>query len=322
LLASIQIALGLICLGLGGDALVRGAVGAAERLKISPLVTGLVLVGFGTSMPELATSLNAVLNGASGIAIGNIIGSNIANVLLILGVTAAIYPIATGPKVFKRDGPMLAVATVLFVALAFQGEFGRLAGGAFLATLFVYLVFTYVTDRKAEDAQAQIHVDEAQLVRPATRSFWLSALVAAAGVALVVLGANWIVSGSTAIARSIGISETIIGLTIVAVGTSLPELAASIAAALRRQTDIAFGNIIGSNIFNILGILGATSVVLPIAIPKNAITYDLWILGAVTALVLLAAFTDARLSRREGFLFLILYAAYLVFLIARAAGAI
>lgn len=320
--ASLQILFGLICLGLGGDALVRGAVGAAERLKISPFVTGLVLVGFGTSMPELATSVNAVLNGSSGIAIGNIVGSNIANVLLILGVTAIIYPIATDPDVFKRDAPVLAVATIICVALAFQGEFGRLAGATFVAALFAYIVFTYVTDRRAADAQAKLHEAEAQLVAPATRSLWLSTLIAVAGVALVVLGAQWIVAGSATGARSIGVSDTVIGLTIVAVGTSLPELAASVAAALRRQTDIAFGNIIGSNIFNILGILGATSLVLPITIPKNVLTYDLWILLAVTALLLLAAFTGARLSRREGVVFLGLYAAYIGFLAARASGAI
>lgn len=321
LVASLQILLGLMCLGLGGDALVRGAVGIAQKLKISPLVTGLVLVGFGTSTPELATSVNAVINGAPGIAVGNVIGSNVANVLLILGVTAAIYPIATQPAVFKRDAPVLAIATLVFVALAFQGEFGRLSGVAFVTLLLAYIGFTYVTDRKAQDAQAEIHIAEAGLIAPAAKTLWISTLIAVAGVALVILGANTIVAGSVSIARIFGISEAIIGLTIVAIGTSLPELAASVAAAFRKQTDIALGNIIGSNIFNILAIIGVTSLIKPIAIPQNVVSYDLWILLIATALLFLAAFTDARLSRREGVVFLGLYVAYIVFLSVRATGA-
>ncbi len=320
-MAILQIFLGLICLGLGGDALVRGAVGVAERLKISPLVTGLVLVGFGTSMPELVTSLNAVLKGSSGLAIGNVVGSNIANILLILGLTAMIFPIATDPKAFKRDAPMLAFATVACVIFAFNGEFGRITGFAFVSFLLAYVVFTYLTERQTHDAQAQLHIDATKLVAPSTRPFWLSVLIAATGITLVILGAHWIVTGSITIARTFGVSETVIGLTIVAVGTSLPELATSIAAAIRKQTDIAFGNIVGSNIFNTLGILGATSMIVPITVPANVLTYDLWILIVVTALLLWAAFTDARLSRREGAVFLGLYIAYLGFLAVRAAGA-
>lgn len=319
-MATVQIILGLICLGLGGDALVRGAVGAANRLKISPLVTGLVLVGFGTSIPELVTSLKAALSGSPGIAVGNVVGSNIANVLLILGLTALIFPITTQPKALKRDGPVLAIATAACVGFGLAGAFGRVSGALFVAALIAYLVFTYKTDSKRGDAQAQLHEQESELIAPASRSLALSLLVAFAGIAIVILGANWMIEGSTAIARQFGVSETIIGLTIVAVGTSLPELAASIVAAFRKQTDIALGNIIGSNIFNVFGILGMTSLAIPIEVPVNALVYDVWILAAVTALLLWAAHTDSRLSRREGGFFLILYAAYIAFLIFRGFG--
>ncbi|MBO6754990.1 MAG: calcium/sodium antiporter [Roseibium sp.] len=321
-MAAMQILVGLIFLGVGGDALVRGAVGAAERLKISPLVTGLVLVGFGTSTPELVTSLSAVLQGSSGIAIGNVIGSNIANILLILGLTAAITPICAEPRAFKRDAPMLAIATGACVVFALNGEFGRLTGVVFLAILLAYVGFTYVKERGEFDRQAKLHVEATELVAVRPRALWLSTLIAAGGVALVIFGANWMVSGSISIARTLGVSETVIGLTIVAIGTSLPELATSVIAALRKQTDIAFGNIIGSNIFNTLGIIGVAAAVAPITVPPKVLTYDLWLLVAVTALLLYFAFTEARLSRREGAVFLVLYTAYLGFLALRATSAL
>lgn len=316
-MAWLAILAGFACLAVGGDALVRGAVGAAERMKISPLVTGLVLVGFGTSTPELVTSLSAVFQGSDGIAIGNVVGSNIANILLILGVTAAIASIKADPKAFKRDAPMLTVATAACVFFALNGEFERATGLVFVALLIGYIVFTYLKERETYDRQAQAHAQAAALVEPRPRALWLSIVIAVAGVALVILGANWMVSGSIVIARALGVTETVIGLTIVAIGTSLPELAACVAAAMRRQTDIAFGNIIGSNIFNTLGIVGVTAAVAPISVPPNVLTYDLWILVAATALLLYFAFTDARISRREGAVFLVLYVAYLAFLVWR-----
>lgn len=316
-MASVQIVFGLVLLALGGEALVRGAVGIGQRMALSPLVVGLVLVGFGTSTPELAATMSAALAGSPGIALGNVIGSNIANILLILGISALIWPIATEPRAFKRDAPMLALTTLAFVAFAFTGQFGRLVGAGFLAVLAAYLLITYLQERRLPDAQARIHAGEAELASPHPHAVWLSALFVLVGIGALIAGATLTVSGSVAVARAFGMSEAVIGLTIVAIGTSLPELSSSVIAALRRHTDIAFGNIIGSNIFNILGILGATALVTPIVVPPDVRPFDLWALAGATALVLFFAFTDHQLSRREGGVLLALYIAYMGALVFR-----
>ena len=311
---------GIALLGIGGDVLVRGAVGVAELLKVSPLFTGLVLVGFGTSTPELATSLDAVLQGSPEIAVGNVLGSNIANILLILGLTALVLPIPAERQAFRRDAPMLALATLSFVAVALLGGVGRASGLLFVALLIGYLVFVFRTESRRHDASAELHTLEAGLLRSPHRRAGVSVALAVGGLAGVLLGADLLVKSSIAIATVLGIPETVIGLTIVAVGTSLPELATSLVAALKRQTDIALGNIIGSNIFNILGILGVSALVFPFEIPRALLVYDVWVLLAVTALLLGFALTNARITRVEGVVFLLLYASYLLFLGARAAG--
>ena len=313
--------LGLILLGIGGDVLVRGAVGLAELLKVSPLFTGLVLVGFGTSTPELVTSLSAALQGSPGIAIGNVIGSNIANTLLILGLTAIILPIPANPRSFRRDAPMLAIATLVCLAVVETSSVGRLSGVLFLLLLAGYLWHTYRMEKQRHDASALQHEQQGRLLEPASRSGALSAILALSGLAGILAGANLLVTASIQIAAALGIPDSIIGLTVVAVGTSLPELATSVAAAVKRQTDIALGNIIGSNIFNILGILGTTALVRPIRIPDNVVHFDAWVLFGVTGLLLYYALTEARISRSEGAVFLLLYAAYLVLLASRVLGA-
>ncbi len=313
--------LGLILLGIGGDVLVRGAVGLAELLKVSPLFTGLVLVGFGTSTPELVTSLSAALQGSPGIAIGNIIGSNIANTLLILGLTAIILPIPADPRSFRRDAPMLAIATLVCLAVVETSSVGRLSGALFLLLLAGYLWHTYRMEKQRHDAPALLHEQQGRLLEPAARSGALSAILALSGLAGILVGANLLVTASIQIAAALGIPDSIIGLTVVAVGTSLPELATSVAAAVKRQTDIALGNIIGSNIFNILGILGTTALVRPIRIPDNVVDFDAWVLFGVTGLLLYYALSEARISRSEGAVFLLLYAAYLVLLASRVLGA-
>jgi len=309
--------LGLILLGIGGDVLVRGAVGLAELLKVSPLFTGLVLVGFGTSTPELVTSLSAALQGSPGIAIGNVIGSNIANTLLILGLTAIILPIPANPRSFRRDAPMLAIATLVCLAVVETSSVGRLSGVLFLLLLAGYLWHTYRMEKQRHDASALQHEQQGRLLEPASRSGALSAILALSGLAGILAGANLLVTASIQIAAALGIPDSIIGLTVVAVGTSLPELATSVAAAAKRQTDIALGNIIGSNIFNILGILGTTALVRPIRIPDNVVDFDAWVLFGVTGLLLYYALSEARISRSEGAVFLLLYAAYLVLLASR-----
>ena len=314
-------ALGLLLLGLGGDVLVRGAVGIAAALNVSPLFTGLVLVGFGTSTPELVTSLDAVLRGSPGIAVGNVIGSNLANILLIAGLTAVILPIPANPVSFRRDARMLALATAAVVLFALTGNLSRVSGGVLVALLAGYLYYTYRTEQVRPDASAELHeLEGSLLVRTPARPVWISLFLAAMGFAAILFGADALVTSSIEVAQHFGIPETVIGLTVVAVGTSLPELATSIAAAIKGETDIALGNIIGSNLFNLLGILGVTALVHPITIPPNVLSYDVWILAGVTALLLFFAFSNARIGRWEGLTFLLLYAGYLGFLVARSAG--
>ena len=207
----------------------------------------------------MVTSLSAALQGSPGIAIGNIIGSNIANTLLILGLTAIILPIPADPRSFRRDAPMLAIATLVCLAVVETSSVGRLSGALFLLLLAGYLWHTYRTEKQRHDAPALLHEQQGRLLEPAARSGALSAILALSGLAGILVGANLLVTASIQIAAALGIPDSIIGLTVVAVGTSLPELATSVAAAVKRQTDIALGNIIGSNIFNILGILGTTA---------------------------------------------------------------
>jgi len=309
---------GLVLLGLGGDILIRGAVGTAAWLRLSPLFTGLVLVSMGTSMPELGTSLVAALHGSPGISVGNVVGSNIANILLILALTALIMPIRANPRSFRRDAPMLAVSTVVCLMVVETGSVGRLNGFLFLLLLGAYLVYTYRTEKHKPDASALIHEEQGLLVRPLARSGVISVMLVLAGTAAIIAGADLIVTACVDIAAELGIADSLIGLTVVAVGTSIPELVASIAAALKRETDIALGNVIGSNIFNVLGILGTTAVIRPIDVPEEVVTIDAWVLLAVTGLLLHFAFTEAHISRREASIFLVLYFAYLVLVAGRA----
>ncbi|WP_119677871.1 calcium/sodium antiporter [Indioceanicola profundi] len=302
---------GFLLLLLGGDLLVRGAVGVAKRFNVSPLLIGLTLVGFGTSTPELVTSLQAAAINSPGIAVGNVVGSNIANILLILGAAALIRPIAVDPAALRRDGGMLVIATAACAVAVLAGTLSRPAGGIFVAALIAYIVFTYMRERRQPDASAELHAHEAEAVTPPT-NLPLAIGLTVAGLAMTIFGARLLVDGAVELARGFGISETIIGLTIVAVGTSLPELITSTMAAWRRQGDVALGNVIGSNIYNVLGILGITALVLPVPIPPEIARFDLWVMIAVTALLLLFAFTGRRLSRIEGAVLAGGYAAYLV----------
>ncbi|HEX6110744.1 MAG TPA: calcium/sodium antiporter [Geminicoccaceae bacterium] len=307
----LYIAIGLVLLISGGELLVRGSVALARSFGVSPLLIGLTLVGFGTSTPELITSLQAALVGSPGIAVGNVVGSNIANILLILGLAAALSPIACKPAAFYRDGGALAGATVACVMVALGGTLGRASGAAFLILLAAYVVFTYVRERRAPDASAEMHIHEADLADPGPRGFWLPLLFAGGGIAITIFGARFLVAGAIELAAAAGISEAVIGLTVVAVGTSLPELVTSVMAVQRRQGDIAVGNIVGSNIYNILGILGLTALVQPLSVPQDILRLDLWVMLGVTALLIVFAVTGWRLSRWEGGLLLAGYLTYL-----------
>ncbi|UMA65144.1 calcium/sodium antiporter [Roseivivax marinus] len=305
---------GLALLILGGDLLVRGSVRVAERLGVSPLVIGLTLVGFGTSMPELVTSVQAALAGSPGIAYGNIVGSNIANILLIVGASAILFPIAIASQALRRDAVVMLAVAVAFAGLALLVPMSRLVGGAFLAVLcgYIYLAFRQESaGAVATKAAALEGVDPAVTPAAAPRGGLAVPLgLAVGGLLMVVFGGSLLVSGAVALAESFGIPETVIGLTIVAIGTSMPELVTSIVAAVKRQSDVAFGNIVGSNIYNILGIGGATALIAPGPVPEGIAAFDaLLMVGVSVALVAFAA-TGLRIVRWEGAILLAGYGAY------------
>jgi cation:H+ antiporter len=314
---------GLALLIAGGDLLVRGAVALASRFGVSPLVIGLTVVGFGTSAPELVTSIQASLAGAPGIALGNIVGSNIVNLLFILGLSSLLAPIAVQSGALKRDGATLVGITLAFVVLAALIPFGRLLGAVCIAGLVAYLVVAFRQESRAgaEHGAAYDKAEAAQSVDPALRPSadarpgWIrSLLTTVLGLGLVVFGGKLLVDGAVDIARSYGISETLIGLTVVAVGTSAPELVTSVMAAIRRQADVAFGNVIGSNIYNILGIGGFTAIVAPTQVPPEIIRFDNPVMLAVTVLTVVFAWTGLRIGRREGGALIASYVVYLAVL--------
>lgn len=305
---------GLVVLTLGAELLVRGSVSLAGILGISPLVVGLTLVGFGTSTPELVTSIEAAAVGSAGIAIGNVVGSNICNVLLILGLAALIRPVTATPAAFRRDGAVMVAATLLGLAVVLSGEVNRITGIGFAAALCAYVVFTYLQDRQTNEPAAVRHAEEAAMVRPLPGGLAVALGLTLAGLALTILGGKLLVDSAIVLARDLGVSETVIGVSIVAVGTSLPELATSAVAAWRGQSDVALGNIVGSNIFNILGVLGIAAIVAPLAVPSQVATVDVWVMLAATAALVGACLTGWRVCRLEGALMLAGYAAYLGYL--------
>lgn len=302
---------GLILLIAGGEALVRGSATAAQRLRISPLIVGLVLVGFGTSMPELATSVRAVLAGAPDIAVGNVVGSNIANVLLILAIGALIYPLPASRQAILRDGLVALAAAAIVLLLAQRGSIGRPEGLIFLLVLAAYVAGTYLSERRSNSASAEMHRGESGFAHTVRGPIWIPVLIALMGIAGVVAGATLLVDGASAIARAAGVSERVIGLTLVAVGTSAPELAVTIIASIRREASIAFGNILGSNIFNVFGILGVSAIVQPLPINLQTANFDVWLMAATSLLILVFAYTKLRLERWEAGICLVFYAVYM-----------
>jgi cation:H+ antiporter len=310
---------GLALLLVGGELLVRGSVAVARRLGLSEMLIGLTLVGFGTSVPELVTSLQALNVGSVGVAVGNVVGSNIANILLIIGLASVLCPIITRPREIARDMVMMMVATVILIALAWFDMFTRPAGIAMVVLLIAYVVTSVIRDR-AGAPEGAMHEAEGEDVA-APQSLWIGLAFAIAGIAGVIYGANLLVENAVKLARIAGISETIIGLTIVAVGTSLPELVTSVMAALRKKADIALGNVIGSNIFNVLGILGLVSAIKPFSITTpiggggSLLTIgDLGMLLLSALLLVLFSVTGKRIARWEGFVLLAGYGLYMAFL--------
>ena len=301
-----ELILGLALLGFGGDILVKGAVRVAQKLKISPLLIGIVLVGFGTSTPELITTFLAVFQTppATGLAVGNIIGSNIVNILLVLGLTAAISPVLVNKKSFRRDGIFLALSGLLLAFCLILGVINFWMGLVMVATLIGYVLYSYYQERNMPQTP-----DNDAYTGPMLHAVLTTIL----GIAMTLLGARWLVNSSVAIATMFGVPDTIIGLTVIAVGTSLPEIATSIIASIQHHNEIAFGNIVGSNIYNALFILGFVALFKPIQIPAN-LEISFAIMAAVTLVMLLFG-RIGRVSRIGGFLLLLGYAGYLYWLI-------
>lgn len=329
MMTALMIIAGLVLLVIGGEFLVRGSVRVAERMGVSPLLIGLTLVGFGTSTPELVTSVQAAMIGSPGIAVGNIVGSNIANILLILGVSAIIFPLAVQSNALRRDGVVVIASALLMAAAAMTFGLSRPVGIVFVGLLVAYLVYAYRQERVAtvginhtaafERAEAMEEADPALRPRApesaGVMAWVIPILTAIAGLAIIIVGGRILVDGAVDLARTIGMSETVIGLTIVAVGTSMPELVTSVMAALRKHADVAVGNILGSNIYNSFGIGGLTGVISPTAVPPEMLRLDLPVMVGASILLFIFARSGGRISRVEGGAFLALYAAYVGWLI-------
>ncbi len=302
--------IGLILLSGGADYLIRGAVAIAARLKISPLVVGLTIVALGTSLPELVVCVRAAMEGAPGIAVGNIVGSNIANILLIIGAGALMCPISANRNHFLRDSLLMLGATALFIAIAFTGSFVALSGAVMVGLLFAFLFFSYVQGKKhGTDDLSMIDMDDvapADIVTPLRAAIWVLG-----GLVAVAVGAELLVGGAPTIARGLGVSEEVIGLTMVAIGTSLPELATVIAAAAKRHTDLIVGNVMGSNIFNILGVMGVTATVADVPVGGQILAFDVWVMAAAAVVLVPLMLTGSVLNRKEGTACLALYTAYI-----------
>ncbi|WP_230969929.1 calcium/sodium antiporter [Nitrogeniibacter aestuarii] len=312
--------LGLTTLVIGAEGLVRGASRLAMSWGVSPLVIGLTVVAFGTSAPEVAVSVGAAMNGNPDLAIGNVVGSNIANILLILGVSALIVPLTVSEQIIRQEIPVLIGVSALLVALAADGSISRNEAGLLLTLVVLYTGFLIIQARRgsaASQAEAEHELPEAARW---DASPVVQILLVLGGLGLLVLGAHWLVNAATEVARAFGVSDLVIGLTIVAIGTSMPEIATSIMAALRGERDIAVGNVVGSNLFNILGCLGAAGLVSPsgLPVPQAAIDVDLWVMLAVAFACLPVFITGREIARWEGAVFLGYYVAYTVYLILHA----
>lgn len=318
--AVLSILLGLITLVFGGEFLVRGASRLAAAVKISPLVIGLTVVAFGTSAPELAVSLQSAFAGNADIAVGNAVGSNIFNVLFILGAAAVIVPLTVASRLVRLDVPLMIGASVVLWILGFDGRLGRLDGCGLFAALLGY-TYWCIRQSRRESTEVQSEFEEEFPAEKASSSFLIIQIgLIVGGLVLLGIGAQLLINGSVAIATRMGISELVIGLTIVSVGTSLPEVITSLVAAWKGERDIAVGNVVGSNIFNILCVLGLTSIVAPagVTISPEALWFDIPVMIAVAVACLPIFFTGNVITRWEGSLFLGYYVAYTTYLVLSA----
>lgn len=295
---------GLAVLIVGGELLVRGAVGIASKFKLSPLVIGMTIVSFGTSAPELIVSLKAAMDGFPEIAIGNVVGSNIANIALVLGLTAIILPVPVAVATLKRDWPSMMFVSLLFFFFILDGTLNTWEGAVLVVLLLTYIVYQLKSSKKNDE-------EETEAIK---QPILLSMLFLAIGITGLAFGADWLVQGAVSIAKSFGVSEHVISVTIVAFGTSVPELVTSVMAAIKKQMDISVGNLIGSNIFNLLAVLGITAVVKEIPISEAVINNDIyWVLG--TSLILLPLMLNYNIARWKGGILFVSYLLYVYFLL-------
>lgn len=299
---------GFVLLLFGAEYLVRGAVSIARKLKVSAMIIGMTIVAWGTTAPELTVSLQAAIGNVPGIAIGNVVGSNIANILLVLGASAAIFPIVVKPRDLYRDAAVMMGSALLFTALALSGTIERWQGVLMVAALIVFSLYAFAAERRRGKSEGPGEL--AEEFQEVPQAAWLAALSVLGGLLAIIYGANLLVTGATTAARLLGVGEEVIGLTVVAVGTSLPELATAVVAAYRRNSDVALGNVIGANIYNLLAIIGLVSAVTPVPIPGQIITFDLWFMLGVTALLLTLVIMQNGLRRWAGTLFLCAFAFY------------
>ncbi len=304
----LQVAAGLVILLVCGELLVRGSVALAEQMGVSKLVIGFTVIAFGTSAPELVVCIQAAIDGVPGIAFGNVIGSNIANILLVIGIPALIYPLVCDTRSALRDSLIMVAASILFMVLAWNGTIELWQGVLLVAFLAAVVLRSYFRARKEGDESADEALEEYEQNMP--KSLWISLIFILMGLIGLVLGSHLLVKGAELIAQAAGVSDEIIGLTLVALGTSLPELATSIIAAFRRHGDVAIGNVLGSNLFNITGIIGATAIVEPMAAPEQILHFDLWIMLFVSLLMIPIFIARKPIGRVLGGAFCIAYVAY------------
>ena len=301
---------GFALLFAGGETLVRGAVTLARRFRVSPLLIGATVVAFGTSTPELVVTLQAALRGSPGIAYGNVIGSNVTNLLLIFGLAATIAPVAVARRAVMRDGAALVSATALLVLFAAFGTIVAWQGALMLVLLGLLTGFSYWHERRRGGKGEVLHRQDAEERPRPPHPVWLAGLFVLFGLGAVAGGAHLLVSAATVIARGLGITETVIGLTVVAVGTSLPELATTVVAAYRKHAEVALGNVLGSSVFNIFAIIGVVTVVTPLPVPEEIMRFDIWALAGITAVAIAMILSGIRLGRPVGAAFLLGYAAF------------
>ncbi|WP_158542562.1 calcium/sodium antiporter [Lujinxingia litoralis] len=313
LLAVGMVIAGLVLLYFGAEGLVGGASSLALRLGITPLIVGLTVVSFGTSAPELLVGLI----GSDDVNLGNVVGSNVANIALILGVAAAISPLKIETRVVTHELPIMLAATGFFIALAFDGELTRLDGVLLLTAMAAYMVYMFLGARRDMKRLEAIVGDDLNDADAKQRSVVVDTLLMVGGIAGLALGAKWMVDGATTIASSMGISELVIALTVVAIGTSLPELATSVVAAFRGEADISVGNVVGSNIFNLLFVMGVVACFGTIVVGPDALNIDLWVMGGISLLLWPLLRSGHSLKRWEGVLMVVGYLVYTVTMFMR-----